>query len=234
MKLMLRGTSLDRGSPLRDQMYILLRKLIVTGRIQPGQTIDEKACAAKLGISRTPVREAIKKLSDEHLVIVAAQSGTRAARIDPNEIEQAFIIRRALEMESAAYAARNISQADIDALRTILVAHGRAIRRKDYADAIATDDQFHARIAEIGKMPRLWRTIEISKAHLDRCRHMMLPRPREAAATLQQHKAIIQALSSRDPNKARAAMAQHLDKAYSNTRQVLEMCPTSAPIGQTA
>ena len=180
------------------------------------------------------MREAIQKLSDEHLVIVAAQSGTRAAMIDPNEIEQAFVIRRALEMESAAYAARNISQADIDALRTILVAHGQAIWRKDYANAIATDDQFHARIAEISKMPRLWRTIEISKAHLDRCRRTMLPRPREAAATLQQHKAIVQALSSKDPNKAREAMAQHLDKAYGNTRQVLETRLTSGPIGQNA
>src|SRR5260221_9256046 len=110
MKLKLQSIRLDRGRPLGDQVYILLRKLIVTGLIQPGQTIDEKAFAAKLGASRTPVREAIKKLSDEHLVIVAAQSGTRAARIDPNEVEQAFIIRRVLEMESAAYAARNISQ----------------------------------------------------------------------------------------------------------------------------
>ncbi len=222
MKLILQSTRLDRGSPLRDQIYTVLRKCVVTGQIKPGQTIDEKAYAAALGISRTPVREAIKKLSDEHLVVVTAQSGTRAARIDPSEVEQAFIIRRALEMESAAYAARNISQADIAALRIILARHGRAIKRKAYANAIATDDQFHARIAEISKMPRLWRAIEISKAHLDRCRHMMLPRRGEAAATLEQHEAIIQALSSKDPDKARTAMAQHLEKAYANTRQVLE------------
>ena len=222
MKSKLQGTKLGRGSPLGDQIYILLRKLIVTGQIQPGQAIDEKAFAAKLGTSRTPVREAVKKLSDEHLVIVAAQSGTRAAKIDLNEVEQAFVIRRALEMESAASAASKIKQVDIDALRTILAGHARAIRRKNYAEAIANDDQFHARIAEISNMPRLWRTIEISKAHLDRCRHMMLPRPGEAAATLEQHKAIILALSSKDPKKARAAMAQHLENAYANTRQVLD------------
>ena len=219
---MLQGTRLDRGRPLGDQIYILLRKLIVAGQIQPGQTIDEKAFAAKLGTSRTPVREAIKKLSDEHLVIVAAQPGTRAAKLDLNEVEQAFIIRRALEMESAASAASRIKQVDIHALSAILAAHARAIKRKNYAEAIAHDDEFHARIAEISKMPRLWRTIEISKAHLDRCRHMMLPRSGEAAATLEQHKAIILALSSKDPNRARAVMAQHLEKAYANTRQVLD------------
>jgi len=228
MKAKLQSTKLGRGSPLGDQIYILLRKLIVTGQIQPGQTIDEKAFAAKLGTSRTPVREAIKKLSDEHLVVVAAQSGTRAAKIDLNEVEQAFIIRRALEMESAASAASKIRQVDVDALRVILAAHARAIKRKNYAEAISNDDQFHALIVEISKMPRLWRAIEISKAHLDRCRHMMLPRPGEAAATLEQHKAIIHALASKDPNKARAAMAQHLEKAYANTRQVLEIDPAAS------
>ncbi len=222
MKLILQSTRLNRDTPLSEQIYVLLRKLIVTGKIRPGQTFDEKAFALKLGTSRTPVREAIKKLTDENLVIVAAQSGTRAAKIDIKEVEQAFIIRRALEMESAACAARNIGKPDIAALREILAAHGLAIKRMNYAAAIAHDDQFHARIAEISKMPRLWRTIEISKAHLDRCRHMMLPRPGEAAATLEQHKTIIQALSSKDPDKARAAMAQHLEKAYANTRQVLE------------
>lgn len=222
MKLILQTTRLNREGSLSEQIYILLRKLIVTGKIQPGQIFDEKAFALKLGTSRTPVREAIKKLTDENLVIVAVQSGTRAAKIDIKEVEQAFIIRRALEMESAACAARDIKKLDIAALRVILAAHALAIKRKNYAEAIAHDDKFHARIAEISKMPRLWRTIEISKAHLDRCRHMMLPRPGEAAATLEQHKSIIQALSSKDPEKARAAMAQHLEKAYANTRQVLE------------
>ncbi len=227
MKLKLQRTKLNRDGPLSEQIYVLLRKLIVTGQIQPGQTFDEKAFAIKLGTSRTPVREAIKKLTDENLVIVAAQSGTRAAKIDLKEVEQAFIIRRALEMESAATAASKIGQIDIAALREILSAHARAIKAKNYAEAIAHDDHFHAKIAEISKMPRLWRTIEISKAHLDRCRHMMLPRRGEAAATLEQHKAIIRALRSKDPNKARTAMAQHLENAYTNTRQVLEMEPAA-------
>lgn len=222
MNLILQSTRLNRDSPLSEQIYVLLRKLIVTGQIQPGQTFDEKAFALKFGTSRTPVREAIKKLTDENLVVVAAQSGTRAAKIDIKEVEQAFIIRRALEIESAASAARNMKKGDIAALREILAAHAMAIKHKNYGEAIAHDDLFHALIAEISNMPRLWRTIEISKAHLDRCRHMMLPRPGEAVATLEQHKNIIQALSSKDPNKARAAMAQHLEQAYANTRQVLE------------
>ncbi len=66
---------------MRDQIYPLVRRMILTGAIKPGEVIDEKAIAAQLNVSRTPVREAVKKLSDENLVEVVAQSGTRAARI---------------------------------------------------------------------------------------------------------------------------------------------------------
>ena len=79
---------LDRSRPLRDQIYPMVRGLILTGAIKPGEVIDEKAIALQLNVSRTPVREAVKRLSDEHLVDVLAQSATRAAKIDRKEIEE--------------------------------------------------------------------------------------------------------------------------------------------------
>ncbi|RPH69618.1 MAG: GntR family transcriptional regulator, partial [Hyphomicrobiales bacterium] len=72
--------STARG-PLRDQIYPIVKMLILTGAIRPGDIIDEKNIAAQLNVSRTPVREAVKRLSDEHLVEVIAQSATRAVRI---------------------------------------------------------------------------------------------------------------------------------------------------------
>jgi GntR family transcriptional regulator, rspAB operon transcriptional repressor len=212
----------DRKRPLRDQIYPMVRTLILTGAIKPGEIIDEKAIAAQLDISRTPVREAVKKLSDEHLVEVVAQSGTRAARIDRKEIDQAFLIRRALEMESAAQAATRMTQEHADQLSDILTQHARAIERKKYVEAIANDDRFHKYITEISDLPLLWRSIEISKAQLDRCRHMMLPRTGEAEATLEQHRKIIRALNSKDSETARQAMGDHLDAAYKSTIAVLE------------
>jgi len=208
---------LDRQRPLRDQIYGLIRGLILSGDIEPGEVIDEKQIAAKLAISRTPVREAVKKLSDEHLVDVVAQSGTRASKIDRREVEQAFLIRRALEMETASQAAPRMNDAHTDALSDILMLHARAIEQKKTVIAIQTDDAFHRYIAEISDLPRLWRAIEISKAQLDRCRHIMLPRSGEGEATLEQHRQIIRSLNSKDAERARIAMAQHLEKAYDNT-----------------
>lgn len=221
MKEVLAKAKLDRKRPLREQIYVLVRTLILTGKIAPGDVIDEKDIATRLNVSRTPVREAVKKLSDEHLVDVVAQSATRAAPIDRHEVEQAFIIRRALEMESAAQAATRMTEAHADELSEILLKHARALEGRKYAEALDHDDGFHRAIAEISNLPRLWRAIEISKAQLDRCRHLMLPRPGEGEATLEQHREIIRALMSRDPDRARAAMAAHLEKAYANAEKVL-------------
>lgn len=222
MKLLAQAR-LDRRLPLGEQVYSLLRNMIVTGRISPGDSIDDKVIAQALHISRTPVREAVKRLSDEHLVDVVAQSGTHASRIDRHELQQAFLIRRALETESAAQAAPRMSQAHTDALSDLLLLHARAIETRDYVKAIATDDSFHRMIAEISDLPRLWRAVEISKAQLDRCRHKMLPRAGEAEATLEQHREIIRGLNSRDAEQARAAMARHLERAFANTIAVLEL-----------
>ena len=213
---------LDRSRPLRDQIYPLVRGLILSGIIRPGEVIDEKAIAAQLEVSRTPVREAVKRLSDEHLVDVVAQSGTKASKMDRKAIEESFLIRRALEMESAAQAAAHMGQDHADRLHDILARHERAVEKRHFAEAIARDDEFHHAITEISDLPRLWSTIEISKAQLDRCRHMMLPRTGQAEATLEQHREIIRALNSRDPAKAAAAMKAHLDAAWRSTVAVLD------------
>ncbi len=218
---MLTRTKLDRRRPMRDQIYPLIRDLILTGEIKPGDAIDEKSIALQLNISRTPVREAVKKLSDEHLVDVVAQSGTRAARIDAKEIEQAYLIRRALEIETSANAAPRMNDSHAENLNDILKLHERAIEQRKFVNAIAIDDNFHRYIAQLAELPRLWHMIEISKAHLDRCRHMLLPRAGEAAATLEQHRAIIRALNTKKPNAAREAMQNHLESSYAGIAKML-------------
>lgn len=207
---------------MRDQIYPLVRRMILSGVIKPGDVIDEKAIAAQLDVSRTPVREAVKKLSDENLVEVIAQSGTRAARMDRKEIEEAFLIRRALEAESAAQAATRMTEAHADRLEDILLLHARALERKKFVEAIERDDDFHRYITDVSDLPRLWRAIEISKAQLDRCRHMMVPRKGEAETTLKAHRAIITALKSGKPETAALAMRDHLESAYRSTIVVLD------------
>lgn len=214
---------LDRTRPLREQVYSVLRELILTGGLGPGAALDEKAIAARLQVSRTPVHEAVKKLSDESLVEVRAQSGTTVAPLDRHQIEQAHVIRRALEAEAAQYAALRVTPAWLNRLEDIQLLHAAAIQRRAYVDAIAQDDAFHRTVAEVSGYPMLWRAIEISKAQLDRCRHAMIPLVGRGEATLAEHRAVLDALRRRDPDASRAAMRAHLDGAHRKTLEFLDV-----------
>jgi len=213
-----------------QQIYEWLRNRILVGSIKPGELIDEKSITARFGVSRTPVREAVNRLKDEHLVDIVAQSATRASQLNPNSIREAFLIRRALEMESAAQAATVMSQIHADSLADIIEKHIRTLDKKEYAKAIEVDDEFHRYIAEMSGLNRLWRTIEISKAQLDRCRHIMLPRIGEAENTIEHHRRILRALNTGNAEKSRAAMQEHLDISYQSSKSMLDTSELSFPL----
>jgi len=211
----------DRSRPLGPQIYTVLRRAIVRGMFDQNEPIDERRIAAELGVSRTPVREAVRRLVDERLVDVVAQSSTRVAPLDLGLLEESRLIRRTLEMESAAQAAPRMTARHATALKDTIRLQRKCIDEERFGDAIEVDDEFHHAIASISGLERLWRTIELEKAHVDRCRHRMLPLPGEAETTLIHHGRIIEALCSGDAARARAAMAAHLDTAWETTRQAV-------------
>ena len=200
----------------------MVRRRILIGEFVPGAVVDEMAIASEFGVSRTPVHEAIKRLVDEDFVDVKAQSRTQVKSIDRKLIHEAFLIRRALEVENIGHAARRTTEDDIHDLEDNLTLHRLALQRRRFNDAIALDDRFHAKISVISDLPRIRRSIEVSKAHLDRCRYLTVPRPGQGEATLVQHRAIIEALRARDPELARKAMAEHLVAAYQGIESFLD------------
>lgn len=223
---------LDRARPLSEQVYSALRRMVLTGALKPGELIDEKAIAEQLNISRTPVREAVKRLRDEELVDVVAQSATRVSQLDAGLIQEAFLIRRALERESAAQASLKMNQAHADALAAIIERHMRSIRERQFAGAIEIDDEFHAYIAGISGYSRLWRTVEISKAQLDRCRHLLLPEFGQAKKTIEQHRAILRSLVSGNAAAAEKAMIDHLNFAFESALTLLQRADLSFPVAR--
>ncbi len=212
---------LVRATPMREQIYAILRSLILTGKLQPGEAVDEKAIAAKLGVSRTPVHEAVMRLSHEGLVDVRAQSRTLVSKIYRNQIREAFLIRCALETECVAEAASRMTPVSRNRLEDLFMLHQAAIERRSFVEAIGLDDAFHHAISEIAELPSLWHAIEVSKAPLDRCRYLTMPLPGKAAATLEQHRAVIDALTRQGRSAARRAMKSHLEQAYEGILQFL-------------
>ena len=219
------GETLNRAIPLRDQIYVLVRKAIVTGKISPGAPINEVEIAARLGISRTPVREAVKKVSDEGLVDVFAQNGTFVAHISRKQVEEAYIIRIALELESIRRAAGTINSNQLDDLESIIDAQESAVRRARFDVAIARDDDFHRYIAEVNGLTMLWKVVDISKAQMDRCRLLSLPSPGAGQETIAQHRSILAALRAHDAAAAMQALQAHLETSLCNTISYLDAEP---------
>jgi DNA-binding GntR family transcriptional regulator len=220
-EIQLQSVKLDRRLPLRDQIYQIIRKLVITGQLRPRQPVNEIEIAERLGVSRTPVREAVKRLSDEGLIEVYAQTGTFVAEISRKALEEAYIIRTALELESVRRAAAAMTEPHAEALEDIIALHETAIRRQRYIDAIALDDQFHRYIAGINDLSMLWRAVDISKAQMDRGRYLSIPQSNWGDITIAQHRGVLDALRVHDASAACDAMREHLDTSLRNTLTLL-------------
>jgi DNA-binding GntR family transcriptional regulator len=213
---------IDRAQPIPEQVYRLLRQSIITLRLPPGATIIEKQITDQLGISRTPVRDALRQLADEGLVTIKPQSGTFVALIDRLQLEEGRVIRRALEVEAVRLAAERADDAAIERLTDLLAFQDRAAKRNHYEEFIAYDDQFHRAINELSGLPRLWRVISGAKAQLDRVRHLSAPLPGQSARVLAQHRAVVAALARHDPERSIKALTHHLDDAYARLTILLK------------
>ncbi len=204
----------NRAPQKAEQVYELLRRSIIMLDIGPGEPIVEKAICAELAISRTPVREAVQRLADEGLVNVLPHSGTYVSHISFEVAEEGFIIRRALEIESVRGAARAFTDECGQEL-TAIIAQMRDLvgsgRLESYLDE---DDAFHATIARMSRMPRIWKFITMAKVHLDRMRQLSAPVPGHLGMVTEQHAAIAAAVASGKADQAELAMRIHLESSF--------------------
>ena len=197
-----------------DQVYELLRHSIVLLKIPPGAPIVERDICAELGMSRTPVREAVQRLAEEGLVDVIPHSGTYVSPISYQVAEEGFVVRRALEIESVRRAALNCTTAGGHELDAILARMRRLIEAGRLYDYIDEDDTLHAAIARLSGLPRIWKFITLAKVHLDRMRQMSAPVPGHLALVTEQHATIVAAIHARNPAQAELAMRIHLESSF--------------------
>ncbi|MEA2781907.1 MAG: GntR family transcriptional regulator, rspAB operon transcriptional repressor [Rhodospirillaceae bacterium] len=213
---------IDRAAPIPEQVYRILRHAILTLRMPPGAVIIEKEITDRLGISRTPVRDAIRQLADERLVNIKPQSGTYVALIDRHQLEEGRLIRRALEVEGIRLAAAHIDEQAIERLQDLVALQERAAAKGRHEAFIAYDDAFHQFISELSGHSRLWPIINRSKAHLDRVRYLSMPLPRQETTAIAQHRAIVEALARGGAERAAKVLIHHLDDAYDRLSIVLK------------
>ena len=208
----------ERPAQKAEQIYGILRRSIILLEMAPGASISEKEICTRYGISRTPVREALKRLVDEDLVEVFPHSGTYVSRISYEVAEEGFVIRRALEVESVRRAAERVSDRDLARLNAMLLDMHDILRRDALPEYLEVDDAFHSAIAEISGFPRIWRFISLAKVHLDRMRQLSAPVPGHLAEVTEQHAAIVRALERQNTAHAELSMRIHLDGSFAVMR----------------
>lgn len=206
-------TRIDRSRPIGVQLYALLRRAIVTCRLNPGDAIAEAAVTERLDVSRTPLREAFRQLAADGLVEVRPQSGTFVSPVNRRGWEEGRVIRAALEAAGIRLAAAAIAPAALDELGHLLDRQRRAAHRGWNEEFHELDDRFHAAISVASGLPRLWRVIDGAKAQLDRTRYLALPVLGRASATVDEHQAIFDALAARDPGRSAAQLDRHLKRS---------------------
>lgn len=195
--------------PAADQAYAVIRSRILELTYAPHDALSETRLATEFEISRTPVREALKRLESEGLVEVRPQQGTFVSEIRRDLVMDAQYARSALECALVADAARLRSEEDLHALEFNLASQVRAAERQDFDLLFKLDEEMHKQIAAAAGRKAVWNVIADIKIHMDRARKLSL-KPYHVPTLIEQHRAIFDALRKSDERHAVNAMKDHL------------------------
>lgn len=202
---------LDAYKPLREVVSDTLRQAIRDGALKPGERLMEIPLAQELGVSRTPIREAIRKLEQEGFVVMIPRRGTYVADISLKDISQVFEIRSALEELAAALAAERITNEEIEYLERMLVEIGTYIETKEMDKVVETDIAFHEVLYKASRNDRLVEIFHNLREQTLRFRTVSMNQPGRLAKTREEHRLLVEAIANRDANKARKMARMHME-----------------------
>jgi GntR family transcriptional regulator, rspAB operon transcriptional repressor len=201
------------GGAKGERVYAVLRRRIRELALQPGAPLRKDEIALELGVSRGPVSEAIARLAEERLVDVFPQHGSFVAPIRSEDVREGLFIRMALECEAVRLVAAANDATLIARLDENLAAQSAALDADDLEAFLDLDEAMHAAIFSAAGAPRALRLLNTARAPLDRARRLTLPEAGRPLATLSEHRQLVEALRSGDPEYAAAAMRAHLSAA---------------------
>jgi DNA-binding GntR family transcriptional regulator len=218
-------TSLSERQTLSEQVFNELKEAIIKGELPQGSKITEDDIAKKYGISRGPLREAIRRLEGLRLLVRKPHSGVRVVTLTHAMMEEIYTVREALEGISARLAATRMTDTEIDELRSLLNNHENMIDQsqgKEYFQREG-DLDFHFRIAQASNNEWLMDLLSSELYQLLRmCRHRSSQTPARPIRALQEHKQITEAIASRDPELAELLMRRHISGAWKIVKTLLE------------
>lgn len=195
----------------RDFVYITLKKQIIELELKPNYKISEQEIADELHVSRTPVREAFLKLSQENLLRIFPQKGTFVSEIDLDLVEEGRFVRENIESAIVIEACNTFGSEQLFQLETNITMQMLCLKNDSYHRLFELDDQFHQLLFEGCNKFRTWEMIREMNSHFDRLRMLRLSSNTDWEMIVSQHEEIFHCISIKDVDRAKELITKHLN-----------------------
>jgi len=209
-------TSKLSNNSLSDQVFNALQNEILNGTFAPGDALIELRICDTLGVSRTPVREAISKLELEGLVRTIPNKGAFVVGINDKDIRDIYTIRMYVEGLAARWSAENITPEQLEQLRDIVELQEFYVSRNDLVQVWQLDTRFHELLYISCNSPVLKNTLTSFHHYIQKARELSIETPGRAGPSVQEHRAIFEALEKHDGDHAEKLVAEHIRNARTN------------------
>ena len=196
--------------PLRDVVFQTLREAILKGDLRPGERLMELQLAAKLGVSRTPIREAIRMLEQEGLAVTIPRKGAEVARMTEKNMEDVLQIREALDDLAVQVACDKMTEDQLKNLTLAAKNFENAIQTGNLSKIVAYDVEFHDIIYESTDNPKLVTLLNNLREQIYRYRVEYLKEKENYPMLIKEHKTILEALREKDKERVADAMRNHI------------------------
>ena len=203
---------IQNHKPLREMVYEELKIQILTGAIVPGTRMMEVDLAEEMGVSRTPIREAIRKLEKEGLVTIEPRRGAYASMISTQDMVEILEVRQDLEGLAAYFAATRMTPVEMEELKELADHYNDAVKAGSMQDMIRYDTQFHRLIVDSCNNKILVSMVEQLQELVLRFRYIYYDNFKRAENMPAEHQEIIDAIASGDADRARKAADVHIDR----------------------
>lgn len=205
------GVKMDEYLPLRDVVFNTLRQAILRGELKPGTRLMEIQLANKLGVSRTPIREAIRKLENEGLVLMTPRKGAEVAEITEKNMLDVLEVRKTLEELAAALACERITKQQIKELYAAEENFEKALSNREVTEIAEADVVFHDVIFAATDNQRLVNLLYNLREQMYRFRVEYLKELENYPVLIAEHKQLIEAITGGQKEIAKATIAKHID-----------------------
>ncbi|ABZ83818.1 transcriptional regulator, gntr family [Heliomicrobium modesticaldum Ice1] len=212
---------LDNYRPLRDIVFENLREAIITGVLRPGERLMEIQLAEEMGVSRTPVREAIRKLELEGFVVMVPRKGAYVSNISVKDITDVFELRAALESLAAGLAAQRITEDETEQMERLLVKTMSCFEEDNLNDLVETDIDFHDMVYRASRNQRLVQIINNLREQLRRFRTTSLSHPGRMREAWEEHRKLVEAIADRNVPLAQSLAWEHIENAENSMLEAM-------------